>query len=51
MGDLGAAIRWYVHGSIFLRPEVWEYFTHNNQELSSGHATRAGVSIGYSFGR
>jgi len=51
MGDLGAAIRLYAHGGIFVRPEVREYFIHNNQEFASGHATRAGVTIGYSFGR
>jgi len=51
MGDVGAAIRLYVHGGLFVRPEVREYFIHNNQEFASGHATRAGVTIGYSFGR
>lgn len=51
MGDVGAAIRLYVHGGVFVRPEVREYFIHNNQEFASGHATRADVSIGYTFGR
>lgn len=49
--DVGAALRLYVHRSFFVRPEFREYFIHNNVEFSSGHATRAGVSIGYSFGR
>lgn len=51
MGDVGAAVRVYVTHSIFVRPEFREYFVHDNVEFSSGHATRAGVTIGYSFGR
>lgn len=50
MGDVGAGLRFYVTHSFFLRPEFREYFIHNNVEFSSGHATRAGVTIGYSFG-
>lgn len=51
MEDVGAAIKFYVHGNFFVRPEFREYFVNNNVEFNSGHATRAGVSIGYSFGR
>jgi outer membrane protein with beta-barrel domain len=50
MGDLGAAVRLYVHGHVFVRPEVQLYLIHNNVEFSSGHAERVGVSIGYTFG-
>ena len=50
MGDLGAAVRLYVHGHIFVRPEAQVYLIHNNVEFSSGHAERLGVSIGYTFG-
>ncbi len=50
MGDVGAGIRFYLGRGIFLRPEFREYFIHNNVEFSSGHATRAGVTLGYSFG-
>ncbi|HUK74068.1 MAG TPA: hypothetical protein VLV47_01190 [Candidatus Bathyarchaeia archaeon] len=51
MGDVGAGVQVYVYHSFFLRPEFREYFIHNNYEFSSGHATRAGVTLGYSFGR
>lgn len=51
MGDVGAALQVWLHGGIFLRPEVREYFIHNNEEFSSGNATRAGVTLGYTFGR
>jgi hypothetical protein len=50
MGDVGAAVKFYVHGGFFVRPEFREYFINNNVEFNSGHATRAGVSIGYTFG-
>ncbi len=50
MGDVGVGLRLYAKGGFFIRPEVREYFIHNNFEFSSGHLTRAGVSIGYSFG-
>jgi hypothetical protein len=51
LGDVGAGIKLYVHGGVFLRPEFREYFIHDNYEFSSGHATRAGVTLGYTFGR
>ncbi len=37
MGDLGAGLRLYVKGGIFVRPEL-------------RHAERLGVSLGYTFG-
>ncbi len=50
MGDVGAGVRIYVHSGIFLRPEFREYFIHNAYEFSSAHASREGVTLGYSFG-
>ncbi|HUK23646.1 MAG TPA: hypothetical protein VLV49_03620 [Terriglobales bacterium] len=49
MGVFGAGIKYYVHGHIFVRPEVRLYLIHDNFEFSSGRAVRAGASIGYSF--
>ena len=46
---LGAGLRYYVWGNVFVRPEAHLYFVHNNNEFSSGRAGRFGVSIGYSF--
>jgi hypothetical protein len=51
MGDVGAGVRIYVKGNVFLRPEVRQYFIHNNYEFSSPYATRADVTLGYAFGR
>ena len=48
-GHLGAGLRYYVWGNLFVRPEAHVYFVHNNNEFSSGRAGRFGVSIGYSF--
>lgn len=50
MGDFGAGIRFYPHGNIFIRPEARLYLIHNNVEFNSNHATRYGVTIGYTFG-
>jgi len=50
LGDVGAGLRFYIHNGFFLQPEFREYFIHNNFEFSSGYATRAGVTLGYSFG-
>ena len=50
MGDFGAGVRFYPHGNFFLRPEARLYLIHNNVEFSSDHATRYGVTIGYTFG-
>ena len=51
MGDFGAGLRAYVWHDVFIRPEVREYLINNNQEFSSGHVTRYGATLGYSFGR
>ncbi len=48
-GDFGGGIKFYVHGGLFVRPEARIYLINNNQEFSSGHAARAGVTLGYSF--
>lgn len=50
MGDFGGGIRLYPVGNFFIRPEARLYLINNNQEFSSGHAVRYGISIGYSFG-
>ena len=50
MGHFGAGIRYYFHGGLFIRPEAHLYLIRNNFEFSSGHATRVGASIGYTFG-
>ena len=51
MGHFGAGLRLYIHGGLFVRPEAHVYLIHNNQEFSSNHAERFGMSIGYTFGR
>jgi hypothetical protein len=50
MGDVGAGVRVYLTHGVFVRPEFREYFIHNNVEFSSNHATRAGGTLGYSWG-
>jgi hypothetical protein len=50
MGAFGAGLRLYVHGGFFVRPEAKIYLVNNNQEFSSNHVTRYGVSLGYTFG-
>jgi hypothetical protein len=47
--DFGGGIKFYVKGGFFIRPEARWYIINNNQEFSSNHAGRAGVSIGYTF--
>jgi len=49
--EVGGGLRLYPWRSLFVRPEVHYYLIHNNLEFSSNHATRLGVSVGYSFGR
>ncbi len=49
MTDVGAGLRYYVWGNVFVRPEARLYFVNNNNEFSSGRIGRFGVSIGYSF--
>lgn len=49
LGQFGAGIRFYVTPRIFVKPEAHFYLIHNNIEFSGDHASRFGVSIGYSF--
>ena len=49
LGQFGGGIRLYATSRIFIRPEAHVYLVHNNFEFSGSHATRFGVSIGYSF--
>jgi hypothetical protein len=49
LGQFGGAIRLYATNRIFIRPEAHLYVVHNNFEFSGSHATRFGLSIGYSF--
>ncbi|MGA9639973.1 MAG: hypothetical protein WBQ72_01140 [Terriglobales bacterium] len=46
-GDLGGGLKLYATKGFFIRPEARVYLVHNNQEFSSWHNTRYGVSIGY----
>lgn len=48
--DFGAGLKLYPKGGFFVRPEARIYLVNNNLEFSSAHATRYGVSIGYTFG-
>lgn len=50
LGDIGGGIRFYVTKRFFVRPEAQMYFVRNNFEFAGATATRAGVSIGYTFG-
>jgi|SRR5579862_774799 len=50
MADFGGGIRFYPYGNFFVRPEMRLYLINNNQEFSSSHLVRYGVSIGYAFG-
>ncbi len=50
MGDFGGGIRFYPYGNFFVRPEMRLYLINNNEEFSSSHPIRYGVSIGYAFG-
>ncbi len=50
MGDFGAGIKFYVWGHVFVRPEFTLFLVHDNYEFSSNHATRFGISIGYTLG-
>jgi len=47
--DFGGGIKLYLSRGFFIRPEARWYIINNNQEFSSNHAGRAGVSIGYTF--
>lgn len=49
--DLGAGIRYYVWGHVFVRPEAHYYHVLNNTDVfSSGNIIRVGASIGYTIG-
>ena len=50
MGDFGGGVRFYPYGNFFVRPEMRLYLINNNEEFSSSHLVRYGVSIGYAFG-
>lgn len=47
--DFGGGIKFYPKGGFFVRPEARIYLINNNLNFSSNHATRYGVSIGYTF--
>jgi outer membrane protein W len=49
LAQLGAGLRFYATPRVFIEPSVHVYLIHNNVEFSGSHATRAGISIGYSF--
>lgn len=49
LGDVGGGIKLYVFHHVFLRPEARFYFIRNNFEFSGSHATRLGVSLGYTL--
>ncbi|HLW86081.1 MAG TPA: outer membrane beta-barrel protein [Candidatus Sulfotelmatobacter sp.] len=49
--DLGAGLRYYVRGHIFVRPEVHYYnILNNTNDFSSNNIIRVGASIGYTIG-
>jgi len=49
--DLGAGIRYYVWGHVFVRPELRYYkIMNNNDYYTSGNVVHLGASIGYTIG-
>ena len=49
--DVGAGIRYYVWGHVFVRPEVRYYQVINNTaDFTSGNIFHVGASIGYTIG-
>lgn len=49
--DVGAGVRYYAWGHVFVRPEVRYYHVLNNTDVfSSGNIIRVGASIGYTIG-
>jgi len=49
--DVGAGIRYYVWGHVFVRPEVRYYKVINNDaDFTSGNLVHVGASIGYTIG-
>jgi hypothetical protein len=51
LGHVGGALRLYVTHSIYVAPEIHEYFVHNNIEFTSAAATRYAVNVGFTFGK
>lgn len=51
LGHLGGALRLYVTPSIYIAPEIHQYFVHNNMEFTSGHVTRYAINIGVTLGK
>lgn len=47
--DFGGGLKLYAHGGFFIRPEARVYLIHNETNYSANHATRVGVSLGYTF--
>ena len=50
LGDVGGGVRFYLWNRLFVRPEAQVYFVRHNFEFSGATATRAGISVGYTFG-
>lgn len=50
MTHMGADVRYYFKGNLFVRPEAHWNFIPNNFQFYSRHILRMGASIGYSFG-
>jgi hypothetical protein len=49
--DVGAGIRYYFWGHVFVRPEIRYYKVHNNEaDFTSGNLVHVGASIGYTIG-
>ena len=49
--DLGAGVRYYVWGNVFVRPEAHYYHILNNEDVfTSSNVIRVGASIGYTIG-
>lgn len=49
--DVGAGVRYYVWGHVFLRPEAHFYHIVNNTaDFSNNNVIRVGASIGYTIG-
>ena len=47
---IGAGVRYYVWGHVFVRPEAHYYRISNNFQFNSGNIVRLSVSIGYTIG-
>jgi hypothetical protein len=50
LGQFGGGLKVYVHGGLFIKPEVHLYLVNNNVEFTSAHVVRYGGSLGYTFG-